>query len=296
MAEMSQEEMLEQQKKNCIFCRIVGGEVESLKVYEDERFLAIMDIRPATRGHLLLLPKEHVPILPLLAQDLQQELFAIAARIAKVQKDALVAEWVTILAASGYVAGQQAPHLLLHLIPREKGDGLEKFDLPERTHSQADTLALAPVLKQATAEVLKHYGKKVEEYADPREALLEMLQSNEELRKLVIAQPSMVEEYVKQSPKLQKLFEGVDIHALSRMLNRQEEEGKPAVAMRAKEMPEEELFAFIDGNEGLRTWFLEQPEELAARLPENPRLQQLFEGIDIVDLAARYRKRKEAGR
>jgi galactose-1-phosphate uridylyltransferase len=67
-AEMSQEEMLEQQKANCIFCKIVKGEIPSKKVYEDDMMLAILDINPAVKGHILVLPKEHYPIMPLIRQ------------------------------------------------------------------------------------------------------------------------------------------------------------------------------------------------------------------------------------
>lgn len=298
-----QQELLEQQKAQCIFCKIVAGEIESLKVHEDDDFLAIMDIRPAAPGHVLLLPKEHIPILPVMPQEQQSKIFALAASLADAQKSALICESVTIMSASGHVAGQQAPHMMLHLIPREKGDGLEMLDALSEKVEQADAVALSPIFQQATVQVLEHLGrsdlvhKEEEEFSDPRAALMAMLEQNDELRKLIIAQPTMVEDYVGKSEKLKKLFEGVDIKALSRLLNQQEENSKKRSGekqMSASMMSQEELFAFIDGNEGLRTWLLENPKELADKLSENPKLEAFFSGVDVVGLANAYREHWEA--
>jgi hypothetical protein len=104
---------------------------------------------------------------------------------------------------------------------------------------------------------------------------------------MIIAEPSVVEEYVQKSEKLQALFEGVDIQELSRELRKKERTSPFEKAAAA--MTDEELFAFIDGNEGLRTWLLEQPEVLAENIAQNEKLKQFFEGTDIIELALRYR-------
>ena len=315
----SQEELLEQQKKNCIFCKIVSGEVESKKVYEDDAVLAILDIRPAAEGHVILLPKQHAQILQLLPPQEQLGLYQKAIRMAGQLKEAMIAEHVTIFTASGHAAGQQAPHAMLHLIPREKGDGLSALDVQDRSKDQADAVALEPVFRQATEQVLAQLGKQdalapktevlppeepvpanapattaeeeadVEEFADPNEALEQVLAANDDLRNLIIAQPSFVEDYVQKSPKLAKLFEDVDIHALSRALRAREAES----AKKASGMSDEELFTFIDGNEGLRTWLVENPEELAVNISQNKKLQDFFEGVDILQLAKRYREARD---
>ncbi|NOZ80070.1 MAG: HIT domain-containing protein [DPANN group archaeon] len=113
---------LEEQKKQCLFCRIIAGEIPAKKAYEDSRMVAILDINPAVRGHLLLMPKEHHPILPYLPPDEFAHLFGRLPQIVSAAKSSLAASGVTIIIANGYAAGQQSPHLLFHLLPREQGD------------------------------------------------------------------------------------------------------------------------------------------------------------------------------
>lgn len=110
--------------ESCIFCQIVGGKVPAKQVYTDERCIAILDINPAAPGHVLLLPKKHVPILPMLGNDELVHLAKIAQELIRSQKKALLKSSVTLFVASGQVAGQQSGHFLLQLIPREAGDNL----------------------------------------------------------------------------------------------------------------------------------------------------------------------------
>lgn len=345
----SQEEILAQQKANCIFCKIIAGEIESKKVYEDNDFIGLLDIKPAAPGHVLLLPKEHVPILQILPHEKIVAFYKTAAELAGIIKEAMIAEKMTIFLAGGYAAGQQSPHVMLHIIPREKGDGLDALEVPEMNVPQSDALALASTFEQVTREAAAHLGRAgifaskdagqeqdppvapaphpptpapesgsasgqpesataapgppaipadtrdsapapaMEEFDDSNEALQVLLSTNDQLRKLIISQPEYVEDQIRNSDKLKKLFEGVDIHALSRAL-RQQSEGS---AQKAKDMTEDELFAFIDKNEGLRTWLLENPAELEAGLGGNPRLQAFFEDIDLPSLAIRYQAHRK---
>lgn len=309
--QLTPEQIAEMQKKNCIFCKIIAGEVESKKVFENDHFLAILDIRPATAGHVLFLPKEHVPILPLLSEERLIEFFVLSTKLGAAVQEAMIAQRTTLFIASGYAAGQQAPHLMLHIIPREKGDGLDMLDLEKLDKQQSDAIALSPVFMQATTQALQHRKrddllkihkrttpeKAQEEQAAPQEPAQEFETTNEaleaalnmspDLRRLIIAQPDIVQDYLKKSPKLAKLFEGVNIRALSISLQRQEAQKPKRIA---KEMNDDELFKFIDGNQGLRIWMLENPDELAQNILQNPRLQEFFKDIDIPSLAYRYKK------
>jgi len=331
--EMTQEQVLELQKKNCIFCRIVSGEMESKKVFEDEHFIGILDIRPAAQGHVLFLPKQHVPILPILPEEQIIDFFTTGTRLARAMQDAMISQRVTLFIASGYAAGQQAPHLMMHIIPREKGDGLDMLDLETLNAQQSDAIALSSLFAQATTQALVHRKRddlahrihkrelekphmetpeapttvihesptkeetteREEEFETPNEALQAALAMAPDLRRLIIAQPDLVMEYAQKSPKLSKLFEGVNIKALSIMLQRQEaQQPKQSDEQKtAAQMSDTELFAFIDGNEGMRTWLLDHPDELASRISENPRLQKFFSGIDIPELAKRYRAHRQ---
>ncbi len=119
---------LEEQKKQCIFCKILEGEIESKKVYEDKHLIGILDINPAVEGHTIIVPKEHYPILPFLPEKTQKHLFEKLPALVGAVKKAMVATGSTVFVANGGAAGQRSPHFMLHILPREKGDGLS-FDI-----------------------------------------------------------------------------------------------------------------------------------------------------------------------
>ncbi len=129
MKNMSPEELKELQKQQCIFCQIVDGKVASKKVYEDDICLAILDINPANPGHVLLMPKEHFPLMPLMPEDIIGHLFIVSKHLARVMLTALNAEGTDIFVANGSAAGQRAQHFMLHIIPRKTGDEI-KLDIP----------------------------------------------------------------------------------------------------------------------------------------------------------------------
>jgi histidine triad (HIT) family protein len=110
---------------NCLFCKIVAGEVPSTRVHEDERTIAFMDINPATRGHLLVVPREHArDLLEIPDEDL--EACVRAARIlARRLTERLDADGVNLLNSCGSVAWQTVFHFHLHVIPRYGGDPLQ---------------------------------------------------------------------------------------------------------------------------------------------------------------------------
>ena len=109
---------------DCIFCKIVAGELPATIVDEDEQTLSFMDIAPATRGHALVVPREHSPdLLSIDADDLAAVGLA-AQRLARRAKDRLGADGVNLLNSCGAVAFQTVFHFHLHVIPRYEGDGL----------------------------------------------------------------------------------------------------------------------------------------------------------------------------
>ena len=109
---------------DCIFCKIVAGEVPSTRVDEDERTVAFMDVNPATRGHVLVVPREHaVDLLAIGPEDLAA-CAAAARRIAGRQKERLGADGVNLLNSCGSAAWQTVFHFHIHVIPRYQGDPL----------------------------------------------------------------------------------------------------------------------------------------------------------------------------
>jgi histidine triad (HIT) family protein len=109
---------------DCIFCKIVAGELPATIVGEDERTISFMDISPATRGHALVIPREHAA--DLLAVD-REDLTAVALaaqRLAGRMKQRLGADGVNLLNSCGAVAFQTVFHFHMHVIPRYEGDSL----------------------------------------------------------------------------------------------------------------------------------------------------------------------------
>jgi histidine triad (HIT) family protein len=109
---------------DCIFCKIVAGELPSTRVDEDERTISFMDIAPATRGHALVIPRAHSRDLLSVAEE---DLLAVASasqRLAARASERLGADGVNLLNACGAVAFQSVFHFHVHVIPRYEGDGL----------------------------------------------------------------------------------------------------------------------------------------------------------------------------
>lgn len=107
---------------NCIFCKIANGEIPSTTLYEDEDFRVILDLGPATRGHALLLPKNHFANLFELDDETAQKAILVAKKMAGKMKDALGADGFNLVQNNGEAAGQTVFHFHMHLIPRYKND------------------------------------------------------------------------------------------------------------------------------------------------------------------------------
>ncbi len=107
--------------EQCLFCNIIAGKIPSYKVYEDNSFVAILDINPANPGHLVLLPKAHMSSLMEMSEQDMFKFFTIA-RALSLSLLEFGAEGVNFLYAMGETAGQRSPHMLMHIIPRYKND------------------------------------------------------------------------------------------------------------------------------------------------------------------------------
>lgn len=106
----------------CIFCKIANGEIPSATLYEDEDFRVILDLGPATKGHALILPKNHFTNLFEIPEDMDAKAFILAKKIAKKMKDVFGCDGVNIVQNNGVAAGQTVFHFHIHLIPRYEGD------------------------------------------------------------------------------------------------------------------------------------------------------------------------------
>ncbi|BBW97293.1 MULTISPECIES: HIT family protein [Geobacillus] len=132
---------------NCIFCRIVNGELPAAKVYEDEHVLAFLDISQVTKGHTLVIPKVHTENVFTLTSDVAGRLFSVVPAIANALKHAFSPVGLNVLNNNGEQAGQTVFHYHLHLIPRYgKGDGFGavwKSHASDYTPADLQTIAAA---------------------------------------------------------------------------------------------------------------------------------------------------------
>jgi histidine triad (HIT) family protein len=110
-------------KEDCLFCKIVSGKIPSYKVYEDEAVFAFLDINPASEGHTLVAPKKHFSkFTDMNAKDVAS-LFEVARKITVAVEKTSLAEGSNIGINNGEAAGQEIPHVHVHVIPRRRGDG-----------------------------------------------------------------------------------------------------------------------------------------------------------------------------
>ncbi len=108
---------------NCIFCKIANGEIPSKTLYEDEDFRVILDLGPASKGHALILPKNHYANLYELPKETAGEVMKLAKRMAAQMTERLGCEGFNLVQNNGELAGQTVFHFHMHLIPRYREDG-----------------------------------------------------------------------------------------------------------------------------------------------------------------------------
>ena len=123
---------------NCLFCRIVSGEVPATLVYEDKNAVAFLDHRPLFHGHTLLVPREHVETLVDLPPVLVGPFFEAAQTLARAVEHAMKAEG-TFVAMNNRVS-QSVPHLHVHIVPRRKKDGLKGFFWPRTKYKDDEEM------------------------------------------------------------------------------------------------------------------------------------------------------------
>lgn len=110
---------------DCVFCKIIKGEIPSFKVFENDWVFSFLDINPLAKGHALVIPKKHYENVFDIPEEELKEIISIAKKLAGRIKEKLNADGVNLMNASGQAAEQSVNHFHLHIIPRYKNDGLE---------------------------------------------------------------------------------------------------------------------------------------------------------------------------
>ena len=112
---------------DCIFCKIVAGDIPSHKVYEDDKVLAFLDILPISPGHTIIVPKNHQAGLEELSDEDMCSMALAMKRIGKAFMDGLGVKGYSVFLDNKSAANQHVPHAHFHLVPRKEGDGLERW-------------------------------------------------------------------------------------------------------------------------------------------------------------------------
>ncbi len=129
---------------NCIFCKILAGEIPSTAVYEDDSFRAILDVNPAARGHVIIITKKHAANIFELPEEDASKIFVVAKKIATAVKKAYNCDGVNIVQNNGEAAGQTVFHVHVHVIPRFQNDTVnikwKQGDMPEDMEAVAEEI------------------------------------------------------------------------------------------------------------------------------------------------------------
>ncbi|RLE39081.1 hypothetical protein DRJ17_02115 [Candidatus Woesearchaeota archaeon] len=264
----TEQELLEQQKKQCIMCKIVSGEISSRKVYEDDLVVAVLDIRPVAKGHILLMPKEHYQILPILPLKVFTRLFSVAKKLMTAQVKGVPAQGSTLFISNGFnfTSGQQFPHVTVHIIPRDIGDGISVFELSlsELLETQLEEIEkpISANLKMAMNNYLSKIGKP-QQRKITREEVLQILNQNPDLKKIILEDSEKFKKIIDANPQLKQIFGNINIDEISEIVKKEKSEQiKESKVEKEKEkekteekdkdkrsLPEEEIFKELEGEE-----------------------------------------------
>lgn len=142
LSRMSPEEIAELQKQSCIFCKIANKEIPAKIIHEDADTICILDINPASEGHILVYPKKHYMIMPHVPDEILEKVFKNVKLMSHTLLKSLQCKGTTIFIANGAAAGQKAPHVLVHVFPRRENDGLVHLPNYELSEEQLEKLKL----------------------------------------------------------------------------------------------------------------------------------------------------------
>lgn len=126
--------------KDCIFCQIASGEIPADKIYEDDKTIAFLDIKPVNPGHVLVVTKEHYLDLISTPDELLEAIIVIAKKIGKKILETEIGEAITFTFNNGRVAGQVVDHVHLHIMPRLSNDGYELWQGKEYSKGAAEKI------------------------------------------------------------------------------------------------------------------------------------------------------------
>ncbi len=163
----------------CIFCKIIRNEVQSYKIYEDEKVLVVLDILPASRGQMIVIPKEHKENFHELDEETISKMFSITRLLSRILLEELGAKGVHIVVNNGEIAGQTQPHIVVNIIPRY---GNEKVFVAWQKE-QVSPEFLESVQKEITRHLFVERKEERKEEKNEEEELLRIVYLSDVVKK-----------------------------------------------------------------------------------------------------------------
>jgi histidine triad (HIT) family protein len=138
----------------CIFCQIIDGKLETVKIYEDADILCVLDLYPATPGHVLVMPKKHFQFINEIDDTLLKKMALFVKTLEPILVASAKSKGVSIYIAQGELAGQRVPHFCINMIPRYTDDKLS-FDWPKQKAEKEKLEEIASVLREKASKEVK---------------------------------------------------------------------------------------------------------------------------------------------
>lgn len=135
--------------EECIFCKIIAGQLPCTRIYEDRDVIAFLDIGPVVKGHTLVVPKLHCDPITHTPLDVLQRLIAVVQKIARAQVRGLKADGINVTQANGRSAGQIVPHIHFHVIPRFESDGHHWNWTPRKYENNEEMQSVGDKIRRA---------------------------------------------------------------------------------------------------------------------------------------------------
>ncbi|MBI3033097.1 HIT domain-containing protein [Candidatus Woesearchaeota archaeon] len=298
-----QQKAIEQQKANCPFCKIIKGDIPSQKVYEDDKCIAILDINPAYKGHTLLVPKEHYPILPLVPEEAFEHLAKTIKELSGCIKKGALVFGDNVFIANGAVAGQQSQHMVIHIIPREKGDMINIFSLKPGKIDQEKEAEVAGVLTTNMARLMrKRYAK----YPLPnqptiapgtytKEQIIGIIEQNPPIKNMIIADADRFKAMIPKNPQFNAIFGKCNIDEIIAEIKQKEQVNKPIPEEEEKpsRSKEEELLKLIEENPKIKEMMLHDFPLFKQKVADIPQLKEMFEGFNLDEIKKKLEAKEE---
>ena len=172
-------------ESKCIFCQIAEGKMQAIKIYEDRSVLAVLDINPASEGHLLIMPKAHFETLEAIPDDILSLLFKLVKILSKILRQTMKATGINVYASEGKSAGQRVPHSYINLIPSYDKEPVaadwQRKQVSKEKLEEIGNKMMAEAKKEAS-KILSEEAEKIKAKAQQEKAIKEKTEKSKQTK------------------------------------------------------------------------------------------------------------------